>query len=667
MAAPPSAPRGRRHQHHRSVSSSPPALNPNDLVDNLLATLDRAGPPSLCKSQLWSIFEATKSRVAPSLKVWSFDELYQFRGYLAEAVFNAKIQGPMSTATLDQFLGEIARIVRERNGAQLQDYLVIEPPYRELYNKMIVEIRQSFPKGREDALEAKCSALLPEVRDGVDGASWTAFIKFIVQYFCFLKDVNIDNLLDTYNLLSELLHLGIVILPTVISYSRTLSRLAIGLDKQPGLIAHLTQQSTDEGGARETLPERAANILRQAFVTCLNDRSGAPSGISNGKPDGKRSGIYTIANLCLKILFQCRKTRNAEQIFANIYNQSPPLSIYSRAERVTYLYYLGRFLFQNNHFYRAQLALQQAYDDCHAPSLRQRRLILIYLIASNMILGRFPSTALLDRPEAAGLAARFHPLCRTIAAGDLAAFRRILALDAEHAPWFLHYRILLQLRNRCEPLVYRSLVRRVFVLAGNQGDLNARKAPTVDLHDVLHAARWLERKALLPPGQHSTRTGAQWNGGKPGERHTNWIFMDAAQPQAAAPFTLPVYIDPDFAGLPTATDPTNADSDSDPDANLALPRMLEVEALLSSLIAQGLLNGFISHRQLRFAIQGAKKKGALDAGFPPPWRVIGARCDGEVPGWRRDGDGLGAAMMQRFGGGGAGLGGMVINLSGARP
>ena len=230
-------------------------------------------------------------------------------------------------------------------------------------------------------------------------------------------------------------------MPTVIAYSRVLARLAIGLDKRPELIAHLTKQSSDDSGVRETLPERAANILRQAFVTCLNDRTGTASGVRDGKPDGKKVGIYTIANLCLKILFQCRKTRNAEQIFSNIYNQSPPLSIYPRPERITYLYYLGRFLFSNNHFYRAQNALQAAYDQCPPHRLKQRRLILIYLVASNIILGRFPSQPLYSQPEAAGFLERFAPLCRCIARGDLATFRRLTDTKNEHAAWFLLKRV----------------------------------------------------------------------------------------------------------------------------------------------------------------------------------------------------------------------------------
>ena len=121
--------------------------------------------------------------------------------------------------------------------------------------------------------------------------------------------------------------------------------------------------------------------------------------------------------------------------------------------------------------------------------------------------------------------------------------------------------------------------------------------------------------------------------------------------------------------------------------------MLQIECMLSSLISQGLLNGFISHRLKRFAIQGAKAKGGpLAAGFPKPFAVISARMeeyDSEIPGWKKeakasngpgggdggfgsDGAGFGRGPSSGPGGGGRGnfgkIGpGTVINLKGARP
>jgi len=98
--------------------------------------------------------------------------------------------------------------------------------------------------------------------------------------------------------------LGIVVLPTAVAYCRALARIAIGLDKEPELVAHLPQQSTDEGGVKETLPEKAANTVRQVLVTCLSERTSTASGVQDGKPEGKKSAIYKLANLCFKILFQ---------------------------------------------------------------------------------------------------------------------------------------------------------------------------------------------------------------------------------------------------------------------------------------------------------------------------------------------------------------------------
>lgn len=420
----------------------------------------------------------------------------------------------------------------------------------------------------------------------------------------------------------------------MVQYSRVLSRLAIGLDKQPHLIAHLTPKSAsgDDGGSRETLPERAANILRQAFVTCLNDRSGSSvNGLDrSGKPEGKKRGIYTIANLCLKILFSCHKTRGCAQIFENIYNQSPPLTAYPKSERVTYLYYLGRFLWSNGHAYRAQKALQEAWQQCHSRATSQGRLILIFLISANLVCGRFPSVQLLSRPEAQGLQERFGPLCQYIAQGDLCSFRRHLDIGSPNYVWFSQYRLDLQLRNRCEVYVWRSLVRKTYIINGDPGEPSTRKAPTVDLNDVHALFYWQERKYMTPPGQ--------------------------SQPQP--------YVDPDFVGM-DGWDPNNIDDEA-----LVLPTIMSIFSKMSSLIHQDFLNGYLSFSRRKFAIQGARQKPAKEAGFSNIWQAVKSRCDNEVPGWKVEEKKQIGGFGGGLGGKGAGNafgGGMVVNLSGARP
>ncbi|KZF25181.1 hypothetical protein L228DRAFT_243975 [Xylona heveae TC161] len=554
----------------------------------------------------------------------------------------------MATPTVEKFLLEVSRVLRERNGPQLQDILVIEPPLPPLYNLMVNELRNAFPSGQDDALEDKCTRALPEYVEMEDGSSWTAFIKFMRQYFCFLRDVNVENLVETFQLLRNLVKqsvnalghgsMGVVLLPTVIAFSRALTKLTIALHKKPQLIAHLIRrQAADESGSRSTLVDTAADVLRDAFSGCLNDRSVTGAGVgSDGRPMGKKISIYVIANLCLKLYFECDKIRSAEQIFVNIQNGSPPLSLYPASQRVTYLYYLGRYYFVNNHFYRAQLALQSAYDGCHSKCVQQRSRILPFLITACMTLGRFPSQALLRRPEAAGLAEKFLPICRAISRGDLATFRSFFGPEGPHTDYFLRRRLLLPLRDRCEVLVWRSMARKTFLLAGSQGDPGARKAPTFDLHDLLRLTQVLERRSF---GQTQK---------KPiGKTHTNSIFMfQNSQQNGIKP---ELYVDPDVKGVAEPAGPPE-------------PTMLDIESMVSSLIYQGFLGGFISHRQLRFAIRGAKEKGSLNAGFPNVWEVIKSRSSDAVPGWKRD-----EVSSVRNGVSRPPGPGMVIHLSGARP
>jgi hypothetical protein len=103
--------------------------------------------------------------------------------------------------------------------------------------------------------------------------------------------------------------MGVVVLPTVLYLSKVLAKLAMGLDRRPDLIAHILrmegQPDQDDTVEKVTLVEKSANVVREAFIKCLADRTGTPG--PHGKPEGKRIGIYLMANLCLKLLFQvCR-------------------------------------------------------------------------------------------------------------------------------------------------------------------------------------------------------------------------------------------------------------------------------------------------------------------------------------------------------------------------
>ena len=430
--------------------------------------------------------------------------------------------------------------------------------------------------------------------------------------------------------------LGLTVLPTAILLSQKLAKLAIYLDKRPELPAHLIQKESvgqDDAIERVTLVESSANVVREVFKKCLGERGGGPSGVdSNGRPEGRRIGIYLTANICLKLFFRCKKLRSAETIFSNIYQHSPPLALFPAPQRVTYLYYLGRYHLANNHFFRAQLALQEAFNHCSKGYASQRRQILIYLITSNIILGRFPKPTIWQLQEAALLQEKFEPICKAIKYGDLSSFRQLLDINSSHADWFIHKKILLQMSSRCEVLVWRSLARRTFLLSGSTGDASKNISPVLGLQDVLTLAIYLERKAKtlknVPPSR---------------AKHTNSISIENDDSDRD---TESDYVDPDLAGVagPTFELP---------------PDMESIESIAASLVEQDLLHGYLAHSSHRFAIKGARTAPALQAGFPKVWDVIKGKADTEVPGWKKE---------ERKGTlGGAPGPGSVIHLSGARP
>ncbi|RDW79479.1 hypothetical protein BP6252_04117 [Coleophoma cylindrospora] len=546
-------------------------------------------------------------------------------------------------AIIEEFLASIHAFLKTKDALKLQDWLRVEPPLPEHYYKLGAELKAKYKDG--NVLERYIEKLLPENANARadEGDVWPGFLAFMKAYLEFWRDVDFEDLLRTHTQLSELVNScitalsnathGIVVLPTVIQLSAALAKLAMTLDKRPDLTRN-RRAVVDQGGeGRKTLVEGTAESIQRAFTMCLTERTSNRNGIGkDGKPEGKKIGIYSFANLVLKLLFQCRKTRLANQLFTNISQNSPPLSLYPASQRVTYLYYLGRFQFANGHFYHAQICLQSSYDQCHAQCTSQRRMVLIYLIASNLILGRFPSPALMSRPEAQGIVEKFFPVAKAIKKGDFVAFKRSLGPESGNEEWFFQKGILLPMLYRCEVLVWRSLARRVFLLTYQApGDVNSRKAPTLDFTDFAAAAQYCQMM-LEMPGKSTPFNSRQ---------HVNTMFMKPAEQSVSEQRKLSA-----ASGVICGNH---------------TPDVKEVEAIVASLVQQGLLHGFISHNQGKFAILGAKQRGgAVNAGFPGVWDVLKTKAAREgkntqIPGW---------VLRERQVGG---MGG-VVNLSGiARP
>ena len=94
-----------------------------------------------------------------------------------------------------------------------------------------------------------------------------------------------------------------MLLQTSMSLSESLSKLVMGLNRQPQLLAQIQGDTTgEESGERKSIVELAADIIQKIFTSCLTDRSSTRW----SQPKGKKVAVYLFANLTLKLLFAVR-------------------------------------------------------------------------------------------------------------------------------------------------------------------------------------------------------------------------------------------------------------------------------------------------------------------------------------------------------------------------
>lgn len=308
-------------------------------------------------------------------------------------------------------------------------------------------------------------------------------------------------------------------------------------------------------------------------------------------------------------------------IFRNMSASSPPLHLYPASQRVTYLYYLGRFNLSTNHYLRAALCLEQAYLQTPPQLVSHRTNILTYLIPCNILVGRFPSARLLDRPEARSLQPIFLPLCQAIRSGDFIQFQGHLAA---HESWLFEKGLHLPLAYRLRPLLWRSLARKTFILTYvPPTDAASRKAATLDLAHLHVVATFIQRRLQgWLPSSHVVR-------GRP--PHVNALFIKAV--------TSNVHIPTETTLVPPPGGPRKLRPNEGLIWGNASVTFNDIEMTVASLIQQELMHGFVAHGQGRFAIIGAKAKGPVLAGWPTVWQAVHERRyeetfePNEVPGW----------------------------------
>ncbi|EMR86199.1 hypothetical protein ACHAPC_000124 [Botrytis cinerea] len=389
---------------------------------------------------------------------------------------------------MDAFLHEFKAAYNEGNGYSLSMTLYPVAPasnpnrLREFYRstnfehvKKDIEYRLLY----DDRSPLNCS--VEEGRAWVD--VYCAFWKFI-GYMSNAEAAPEDNSKDAWTKVYEswkevtnALHRGYSAcgfeawtVPCLYVAGKYLRIFAIKADEATGTVSNAAMNYQDdlnpESETNEKL-EDAARQLNRIFTLCLSDRATLE--------ESRKWATYNIINLLFKTYFKLNSiglSRNILNAIQAYRGDMPSLESFPMSHQVTFKYYCGVIYFLEEHYEEAEKYLTEAWRLCHKSAVKNKELILTYLIPCHLLTTHTLPTPALLKPYPK-LQKLFGPLSRCIKKGDLAGFDAAL-LAGENE--FVKRRIYLTL-ERGRDIALRNLLRKVFIAGGYEEAKEPTAAP----------------------------------------------------------------------------------------------------------------------------------------------------------------------------------------------
>ncbi|XP_049773663.1 PCI domain-containing protein 2 [Schistocerca nitens] len=238
-------------------------------------------------------------------------------------------------------------------------------------------------------------------------------------------------------------------LPVMCAACLDLRMIAVQADKQ---VTHRSVESPME------IFEKTAECLMGCFRICAADNRSTE--IST-----KRWGMLPLVNQLFKVYFRINKLHLCKPLIRAI-ESSPLKDNFSLSQQITYKYYVGRKAMFDSDFKSADTYLSFAFEKCHKKCVRNKRLILIYLVPVKMLLGYMPKKKVLAKYDLL----QFWELVEAIRSGNIRQANKVIQ---QHQFFFIKCGIYLIL-EKLKVIAYRNLFKRVhFMLDTHQIPLEA--------------------------------------------------------------------------------------------------------------------------------------------------------------------------------------------------
>lgn len=213
------------------------------------------------------------------------------------------------------------------------------------------------------------------------------------------------------------------------------------------LLAHKCEQEGYASKPGEML-EKAAESLMSCFRECATDNRSSDE-------DTKRHGMLNLVNQLFKVYFRINKLHLCKPLIRAI-DSSAFKDIFPLSEQVTYKYFVGRKAMFDSNYKSADEYLSFAFEKCHPKYVKNKRLILIYLVPVKMLLGFMPKKCMLEKYDVL----QFHFLACALKEGNIRKFDEVIQ---QHESFFIENGIYL-IVEKLKIMAYRNLFKKVIPL-----------------------------------------------------------------------------------------------------------------------------------------------------------------------------------------------------------
>ena len=339
-------------------------------------------------------------------------------------------------ASLQQITQTVATAAASQDGETLAAALPLGEPAN--HSALLAQIATGKPP-----LEHLCGSALPEPYD-----------EMLLACFQSLAAAGRGDAVESYNQLDH----AVGAFQTAFEKDTAWSLPVLhALDLALRLAAVKADAALKERGEKAARLQDAATTLQKSFRVVVTDR--APVETS------KKWGALHVINNLFKIYFHLNNLRLCQNLIRAVEGPGFPKALecqvisgrhFPIGQLVTYHYFVGRLSLLNSQFARAERQLSFAFTRCPASAHSNKRQILRYLVPVRLVLGVYPSPALLQKYDLP----YYANICRAVHRGDLRAFER--ELDFHQQRFIRHGSYLLV--ERAQVITYRNFFKRVHSL-----------------------------------------------------------------------------------------------------------------------------------------------------------------------------------------------------------